>query len=155
MRGPYLARLELHTLMRKSKLEADKIVGNCNTLLIEYFNLFGDKFCCTNDISMFIDSMQQDDRSNLANILIKESAINSANLPKTKEEMQKHITALQLARICGSHKLLQSDHLLALFTTLKLHYEHGLSNFGKDLLATDMGPSDLYSLLAGMYFLYL
>lgn len=104
---------------------------------------------------MFIDSMQQDERSNLANILIKESAINSTNLPKTKEEMQKHITALQLARICGAHKLLESEHLLALFTTLKLHYEHGLSNFGKDLLSTDMGPSDLYALLAGMLFLHL
>ncbi|KAL5273927.1 NAA25 family protein [Megaselia abdita] len=148
VRGPYLARLELYRLMRELKLDANKILGNCNKLLIEYFNLFGDKFCCTNDISMYIDSMQQDERSNLANILIKESAINSTNLPKTKEEMQKHITALQLARICGAHKLLESDHLLALFTTLKLHYEHGLSNFGKDLLATDMGPSDLYALLA-------
>lgn len=100
---------------------------------------------------MFIGPMKQDERSNLANILIKESAINSTNLPKTKEEMQKHITALQLARICGAHKLLEPDHLLALFTTLKLHYEHGLSNFGKDLLATDMGPSDLYALLAGEF----
>lgn len=97
--------------------------------------------------------MQKDELSNLANILMKESAINSSNLPKTKEEMQKHITALQLARICGAHKLLDSEHLHAFFTTLKLHYEHGLSKFGKDLLMTDMGPSDLYALLAGMLFL--
>jgi len=40
------------------------------------------------------------------------------------------------------------DHLLAFYTNLKLHYEHGRSTFGKKLLATEMGPSDAYALLA-------
>lgn len=66
-----------------------------------------------------------------------------------KEQMQKHICALQVSRICGSHLDLDIEHLLAFYTSLKLHYEHGLSNFGKDLLPTDMGPSDPYALLAG------
>lgn len=63
--------------------------------------------------------------------------------------MQKHICALQISRICGSHLDLKLEHLLAFYTALKLHYEHGLSSFGKNLLTTDMGPSDSYALLAG------
>lgn len=67
--------------------------------------------------------------------------------------MQKHICSLQISRICGSHVDLKADHLLAFYTALRLHYEHGLSTFGKDLLPTDMGPSDPYALLAGNYLL--
>lgn len=62
--------------------------------------------------------------------------------------MQKHICSLQLSRMCGSNIGLSQEHLLALYTALRLHYEHGLSAFGQNLLSTDMGPSDPYSLLA-------
>lgn len=63
--------------------------------------------------------------------------------------MQKHICALQVSRICGAHIDLKTEHLLAYYTALKLHYEHGKSTFGQNLLPTDMGPSDPYALLAG------
>lgn len=63
--------------------------------------------------------------------------------------MQKHLCALQVSRICGAHAALSTEHLSALFTALSLHYEHGMSAFGTDLLATDIGPSDPYALLAG------
>lgn len=62
--------------------------------------------------------------------------------------MQKHICALQISRMCGAHIELSTDHLLAFYTALKLHYEHGYSAFGKQLLSTEMGPSDPYALLA-------
>jgi len=65
-----------------------------------------------------------------------------------KEQLQKHLCALQISRMCGSHMELPVDHLLAFYTNLKLHYEHGRSTFGKKLLATEMGPSDAYALLA-------
>ena len=63
--------------------------------------------------------------------------------------MQKHICGLQVSRISGSQLELEMGHRLAFYTALKLHYEHGLSTFGKNLLQTDMGPSDPYALLAG------
>ena len=62
--------------------------------------------------------------------------------------MQKHICSLQISRVCGAHAL-SVDHLTALYTAFSLHYEHGLSAFGMDLLPTDLGASDPYSLLAG------
>ena len=64
-----------------------------------------------------------------------------------------HICALQISRICGSQINLKIEHLLAFYTALKLHYEHGKSTFGQNLLPTDMGPSDAYALLAGMLIL--
>lgn len=62
--------------------------------------------------------------------------------------MQRHLCALQLSRLCGAHRNLSSDHLKALVTAFSLHYEHGYQTYGKNLLSTDLGPSDLYALLA-------
>ncbi|XP_061402206.1 phagocyte signaling-impaired protein [Musca vetustissima] len=148
VRGPNLARLELHQRLRQHNLDANTFMGEFSELVINYFRLFGDKPCCTHDISLFLPEISLKDRQELANKLLAESGISSTNLPKDKESMQKHICALQVSRICGSHLDLDIEHRLAFYTSLKLHYEHGLSNFGKDLLPTDMGPSDPYALLA-------
>lgn len=62
--------------------------------------------------------------------------------------MQRHISALQLSRLCSIHRRLSMDHLKALITALSLHYEHGYTTFGQNLLPTDLGLSDPYVLLA-------
>ncbi|EDW83341.1 uncharacterized protein Dwil_GK22368 [Drosophila willistoni] len=147
-RGPYLARLELHQRMRAVQMPADKLIGDFDELIIEYFQLFGDKSCCTHDIALFLPSISMKQRQDLASKLLAECDISSSSLPQNKEHMQKHICALQISRMCGSHLDLPVDHLLAFYTALKLHYEHGRSTFGKQLLATEMGPSDPYALLA-------
>ncbi|XP_065369445.1 phagocyte signaling-impaired protein [Calliphora vicina] len=148
VRGPYLARLELHKRMRELDMDAQKLLGDFGELVLEYFRLFGDKPCCTHDITLFLPSISMPARQELANKLLLESGISSTTLPQNKEQMQKHICALQVSRICGSHLELEVEHSLAFYTALKLHYEHGLSSFGKNLLPTDMGPSDPYALLA-------
>uniref|UniRef100_A0A1I8P4E4 N-terminal acetyltransferase B complex subunit MDM20 homolog n=1 Tax=Stomoxys calcitrans TaxID=35570 RepID=A0A1I8P4E4_STOCA len=148
VRGPYLARLELHQRMRQHNIDAKASMGEFSDLVIAYFRLFGDKPCCTHDISLFLPAISIEERKELANKLVTETGITSANLPKDKEQMQKHICALQVSRICGVHLDTDIEHRLAFYTSLKLRYEHGLSNFGKDLLPTDMGPSDPYALLA-------
>ncbi|XP_016960567.1 phagocyte signaling-impaired protein [Drosophila biarmipes] len=147
-RGPYLARLELHQRMRAVQLPAEKLIGDFDEMVIEYFRLFGDKSCCTHDIALFLPSISMKQRQALASKLLLESGVTSTSLPKNKEQLQKHLCALQISRMCGSHMELPVDHLLAFYTALKLHYEHGRSTFGKKLLATEMGPSDAYALLA-------
>lgn len=62
--------------------------------------------------------------------------------------MQRHICALQLSRLCSSHRNLTADHLKAVVTALTLHYQHGYQTFGADVLPTDQGPADPYVLLA-------
>lgn len=70
--------------------------------------------------------------------------------------MQRHICALQLSRLSGSHRNLSIDHLRALVTAFSLHYQHGYQTYGTNLLVTDQGPSDPYALLAAhvLYDLY-
>ncbi|CAD7093319.1 unnamed protein product [Hermetia illucens] len=148
VRGPYLARLELHKRMRENNMNAKELLGDFADLIIEYFRFFGDKQCCTNDIALFLESISRDERITVASKLVRDSGISSTTLPQNKEQMQKHICSLQLSRMCGSNIGLSQEHLLALYTALRLHYEHGLSAFGQNLLSTDMGPSDPYSLLA-------
>lgn len=65
-----------------------------------------------------------------------------------EQQMQRHICALQLSRLCSIHRRLSMDHLKALITALSLHYQHGYTAFGQNLLTTDLGPSDPYALLA-------
>lgn len=82
MRGPYLARLELHKRMRKLNMDAHKLLGDFAELVIEYFRLFGDKPCCTHDITLFLPSISMEARQELANKLLLESGISSTTLPR-------------------------------------------------------------------------
>lgn len=81
-RGPYLARLELHQRMRAKQLPAQELIGDFDELIIEYFNLFGDKSCCTHDIALFLPSISMEQRQSLANKLLLESGISSNSLPQ-------------------------------------------------------------------------
>lgn len=62
--------------------------------------------------------------------------------------MQRHLCALQLSRLCSSHRNLTPDHLKAVVTALTLHYQHGYQTFSTNVLPTDQGPADPYILLA-------
>lgn len=67
--------------------------------------------------------------------------------------MQKHICSIQISRICNAHESLSDEHMNALYTGLVLHYEHGRSAFGENVLPTDIGSSDNYALVA-VYIMY-
>ncbi|KAL7041448.1 hypothetical protein ACKWTF_000782 [Chironomus riparius] len=148
VRGPYLARIEMHKRMRNNNLDPEKLFGDYQDLLIEYFSIFGNKKCCVNDLKMFLEHLPVERRSNLASKLLQDTGISSTTLPQNKDQLQKHICSLQISRLCGSHSALSIEHLQALYSALTLHYEHSFSAFGKDLLSTDIGPSDQYSILA-------
>ncbi|XP_055695660.1 phagocyte signaling-impaired protein isoform X1 [Lutzomyia longipalpis] len=148
VRGPYLARLELHRLLRERNKDPVPLLGEYLELLIEYFRLFGDKTCCALDIKMFLEYLPHHERPGFASRLIVECGISSTTLPQNKEQMQKHICSLQISRYVGVHSVLGTEHLEALHTALSLHYEHGVSAFGVDLMPTEIGPSDPYALLA-------
>ncbi|XP_059620887.1 phagocyte signaling-impaired protein isoform X2 [Phlebotomus argentipes] len=148
VRGPYLARLELHRRLRERNKDPAPLLGDYVELLIEYFRLFGDKTCCALDIKMFLEYLPMHERPGLASRLIVECGISSTTLPQNKEQMQKHICSLQISRYVGVHTFLSTEHLEALHTALSLHYEHGVTAFGVELMPTEIGPSDPYALLA-------
>lgn len=147
-RGPYLGRLELHRVMTQNGFNAGELFGEFSEMLTEYFSVFGNKPCCAKDIALFLDHLPEGQRPGLASKLIQLCEISSTTLPKTVEQMQRHICSLQISRLCGAHSL-SVDHLTALYTAFTLHYEHGFNAFGLNALPTDIGLSDSYALLAG------
>ncbi|XP_053680205.1 phagocyte signaling-impaired protein [Anopheles nili] len=148
-RGPYLARLELNRRMVEQRYAEDQLFGKMADMLAEYFELFADKPCCALDMKLFLEFVKpaQEKRA-LASKLMNGLGLSSATLPASKEQMQRHICTLQIARYSGAHAIVSEELLHAIYTSLSLHYEHGYNAYGQGLLVTDMGPSDAYALLA-------
>uniref|UniRef100_A0A2M4AKV0 Phagocyte signaling-impaired protein n=1 Tax=Anopheles triannulatus TaxID=58253 RepID=A0A2M4AKV0_9DIPT len=148
-RGPYLARLELNRRMIEKRYSSEQLFGKMTDMLAEYFGLFGDKPCCAHDMKLFIEYVTPvAERRALAAKLTNGLDITSTTLPGSKEQMQRHICTLQIARYSGAHSIVSEELLSAIATSLSLHYEHGYNAYGMGLLTTDMGPSDSYALLA-------
>lgn len=68
--------------MREEQLPAEQLIGDFDELVIEYFQLFGDKSCCTHDIALFLPSISMKQRQALANKLLVESGVTSSELPQ-------------------------------------------------------------------------
>ncbi|ERL95051.1 hypothetical protein D910_12321 [Dendroctonus ponderosae] len=148
LRGPYLARFELGAKLQEKQLDTNEILGDISHLFIEYFRKFGHKPCCVVDLKIYLKLLDSDQKSELAGKLVKEVGIGPTSVPQSADQMQRHIGALQLSRLCGAHRNLSVEHLRALVTALFLHYQHGYQAYGKDLPATELGPSDNYAILA-------
>ena len=82
VRGPYLGRLELHRVMLANELDAKALMGDFLEMLVEYFRLFGEKQCCTNDVSLFLHCLNKEQRSDLAARLLQVCEISSTTLPR-------------------------------------------------------------------------
>uniref|UniRef100_A0A182TUQ7 Phagocyte signaling-impaired protein n=1 Tax=Anopheles melas TaxID=34690 RepID=A0A182TUQ7_9DIPT len=148
-RGPYLARLELNRRMVEQRYAEEQLFGKMSDMLAEYFELFADKPCCALDMKLFLEFVKPaHERRTLATKLMNGLGLSSATLPASKEQMQRHICTLQIARYSGAHAIVSEELLHAIYTSLSLHYEHGYNAYGQGLLVTDMGPSDAYALLA-------
>ncbi|KRT80486.1 hypothetical protein AMK59_8548 [Oryctes borbonicus] len=147
LRGPYLARFELCSKLMEKGIDTD-LLGDTIELFIEYFRKFGHKPCCVSDLRTYLRLLDTEKKSELGSRLIKDVGISATSIPQSEQQMQRHICALQLSRLCGNHKDLTAEHLNALVTALSLHYQHGYQTYGQNLLPTDQGPSDPYALLA-------
>ncbi|KAJ8975262.1 hypothetical protein NQ317_008828 [Molorchus minor] len=148
LRGPYLARFELGSKLHEQNLNSTDLLGDTTELFIEYFRKFGHKPCCVTDLRTYLKLLDADKKTELSSRLVKDVGISSTSVPQTEHQMQRHLCALQLSMLCGSHRNLSADHLKALITALSLHYQHGYQSYGKNLLSTDLGPSDPYALMA-------
>ncbi|XP_044739206.1 phagocyte signaling-impaired protein [Chrysoperla carnea] len=147
VRGPWLARLELYIMMEEHNCNPNELLGDYLELLVEYFRKFGDKPCCVYDMKIYIKHLPISRRSDLSSKLLKDVGINSTTLPQSKEQMLRHISSLELSRLCGAHENLGKTHLVAFVTALALHYQHG-SNTYEELLPTDVGPAASYAILS-------
>lgn len=83
VRGPYLARLELHKRMQIKGYNAVELLGDFDNLITEYFHLFGDKPCCIQDISIYLPHLRLEQRKQLAIKLQLETKITATEVPQT------------------------------------------------------------------------
>ncbi|XP_060533516.1 phagocyte signaling-impaired protein [Cylas formicarius] len=148
LRGAYLARFELCSKLQEKNKKIEDILGDVNELFIEYFRKFGHKPCCVSDLRIYLKLLTDNQKYELAPKFVQEAGISTTGIPQSIDQMQRHIGAIQLSRLCGAHKHLSAEHSRALVTALILHYQHGYQTYGKDLPVTDLGPSDNYALLA-------
>lgn len=147
VRGPFLARLELHRVLREQGLDANGLLGDFGQLLLEYFRNFGDKSCCAHDMKLFIKHLTKEQYSGF-----QETMLQMAALPEdgsgSMEDMIKHICALQVSRCCDTMSR-ERDFLEPLAIRLAKLYETYRKKYGVDLLSTDISPCDQFALLAG------
>lgn len=68
--------------MRELQLDAEALLGDYQELLIEYFRIFGNKKCCTNDLKMFLEYLDVGRRTDFAMKLLQDTGITSTTLPQ-------------------------------------------------------------------------
>ncbi|XP_022902804.2 phagocyte signaling-impaired protein [Onthophagus taurus] len=155
-RGPYLARIELCQRLHQRLTASTNITSNViNDLLgepaqlfVEYFRLFGHKPCCVSDLRSYLNILNSEERALLCENLLKDLNVASNSIATTMDQMQRHISAIQLSRLSGTYQHLEPETLYEIANILTGHYNLGYERYGKDLLVTDQGPSDPYGLVA-------
>ncbi|ORY96032.1 N-acetyltransferase B complex non catalytic subunit-domain-containing protein [Lobosporangium transversale] len=139
-RGPFLAQIELE------KRVQDKIGDNKETvmrLMIEYFDRFGSKSCCFEDLSIYISSLDNQDSLEFCKKL-RESVVNK---PETVKEIAVQINIARFERFVGQQTQLNSSEATALVNKFWKLYEDSLP-FGKDLEETERQYGDDYVIMA-------
>ncbi|PVD31460.1 hypothetical protein C0Q70_06872 [Pomacea canaliculata] len=149
LRGPYLAQMELVRILQERRSELLKLAGPPSELFQQYFELFGSKPCCAADLKMYFCLLTPEELQALIDkftdsLELSDKSPTYASEPK---HICRHITVLQLSRCAGVYARQSVEELLNVSKDLILRYRKGLE-FGKDLLSTDLQPSDPYLLFA-------
>ncbi|XP_062523596.1 N-alpha-acetyltransferase 25, NatB auxiliary subunit-like [Corticium candelabrum] len=154
LRGPFMARMELVNRSRQHGVGqhlAD--VATPLQMFCEYYDLFGDRYCCYSDVDNYLHLMDDSQQSEFLTKLRSQAALSSSSDEaetierKALNVMQRHICALQLSRTLGTHTNLSVADKKTLSEELIQHFKNGIK-YGKGLLETDLRPNDNYALLA-------
>lgn len=153
VRGPYLARLELHRLMREEKADALALLGEYSQLLLEYFRNFGDRNCCPHDLKVFCRHLSPAEYQAFPQQLMAMAPLAEDGSCAT-ETMMKYICAVQVSRFWDTTD--RSKAALEDLAKMMIHmYGEYNKRFDGKLLVTDISPCDQFIVLAGewLYFL--
>ncbi|KAG0345202.1 N-alpha-acetyltransferase 25, NatB auxiliary subunit [Podila humilis] len=139
-RGPFLAQIELEKrVQEKTGKGQDKIMG----LLLEYFNIFGSKTCCFEDLSGYITNLSKEESLDFCKRL--RSAYGEKS--ETVKEICIQINIARFEHYVGMHSRLSSQETTDLVNKLWKLYEEALP-FGKDLEETERQYGDDYAIMA-------
>ncbi|KAI1317905.1 N-alpha-acetyltransferase 25, NatB auxiliary subunit [Mortierella claussenii] len=139
-RGPFLAQIELEK--RVQDRTGDNKVAVLD-LLVAYFNKFGSKTCCFEDLSTYISKLDSDD----AREFCKRLRASAGEKSDTIKEIAIQINVARFERFVGLQTNLSSNEAVALVNKFWKQYEGALP-FGKDLEETERQYGDDYAIIA-------
>lgn len=147
IRGPYLARLELHYMMREEKADAVALLGKYSELLLEFFRNFGDRNCCPHDLRVFSKHLTAEEYETFPEKL-KAMAPLAEDGSGSTEAMLKYICSVQVSRFWDTTDR-SKETLEALANKMIQLYGEYNKRFEGKLLTTDISPCDQFIVLAG------
>ncbi|KAG0265354.1 N-alpha-acetyltransferase 25, NatB auxiliary subunit [Mortierella polycephala] len=139
-RGPFLAQIELE------KRVQDKIGDNKTKmldLLVAYFDIFGSKTCCFEDLAGYISNVDKEDATEFCKRLRDTYGEKADNV----NEICTQINITRFERFIGKHSQLNATDIMALVNKFWKFYEDALP-FGKDLEETERQHGDDYAIMA-------
>ncbi|KAF9322121.1 N-alpha-acetyltransferase 25, NatB auxiliary subunit [Podila horticola] len=139
-RGPFLAQIELE------KRVQEKIGNNQENvmdLLVSYFDIFGSKTCCFEDLSRYISNLTKDESLDFC----KRLRDTHGDKAETVKQICIQINIARFEHFVGLHSGLSSAETTNLVNKLWKFYEDALP-FGKDLEETERQYGDDYAIMA-------
>ncbi|XP_070572285.1 N-alpha-acetyltransferase 25, NatB auxiliary subunit-like [Ptychodera flava] len=150
-RGPFLARMELHKQLKERNLPDIEKLESLQNMLKEYFDLFGDKYCCFGDMAPYLKLLSEDKVNTFVKCIWDTLDLDPKDgqivLASSEKQLQRHLTYLQSCRYLGLHLKMSAEEKITLSKELLSRHKEGMK-FGASLLSTDLQPSDMYCLLA-------
>ncbi|KAF9114721.1 N-alpha-acetyltransferase 25, NatB auxiliary subunit [Mortierella sp. AM989] len=139
-RGPFLAQIELEKRVQEKIGDNKATVLN---LLVAYFDKFGSKTCCFEDLSTYISNLDNEDALEFCRRLKQTAGEKS----ETVKEIIIQINIVRFERFVGLQSKLNSTEAMALVNKFWKLYEDALP-FGKDLEETERQYGDDYVIMA-------
>ncbi|KAF9305110.1 N-alpha-acetyltransferase 25, NatB auxiliary subunit [Mortierella antarctica] len=139
-RGPFLAQIELEKrVQEKIGNNQEKVMD----LLVSYFDIFGSKTCCFEDLSGYIADLTKDGSLDFC----KRLRDAHGEKAETVKQICIQINIARFEHFVGLHTELSSTETTKLVNKLWRLYEDALP-FGKDLEETERQYGDDYAIMA-------
>ncbi|KAI8336826.1 N-acetyltransferase B complex non catalytic subunit-domain-containing protein [Chlamydoabsidia padenii] len=153
-RGPFLAELELDYRLNKTQIKDEKVILDH---IIAYFERFGSKSCCFEDLKTYIGFLAKDsDKSKLFIKTIQDTIKDATEKSEQIKNFYRKITVYKIERFLGLAPRNDLKTGLAYVDTLWDLYQQALP-LGEGLEKTEYQYGDDFVLLAShvLYDLYL
>ncbi|RHZ56831.1 hypothetical protein Glove_396g53 [Diversispora epigaea] len=139
-RGPFLAELELEK-RAKEEIKEYKPKTEVNKLMVNYFEIFGSKACCFEDLQQYLKGIPLDS----AKKIIEEfkSTINLSDDDKKSKikNIQKNVNIYKFERFMGLFEELNENEMLSYVNNLINSYKDALQ-YGEELPDTEYQYGD-------------
>ncbi|XP_025410683.1 N-alpha-acetyltransferase 25, NatB auxiliary subunit, partial [Sipha flava] len=142
-RGVYLARLELYSRLKEN---AYNYMGDPISLFIEYFNIFGQKPCCFFDLRPYMSLLKEESLQKFLKKLDEIVDLKEGEFPKTKPQMERYLSLLQIARYVGNHDLMNVEQKLKLADRLLKCY-HRCELFNNNKRSSEIMANDTFVIM--------